>query len=123
MVVMVELVKVTCCSGCVFAISKDLYDYMQQKGQGHGDIYCPLGHRFHYLNESEAQKIERLQLEIQRKDNELAREREEKERLKRRALRGLCIFCKRTFLNVQRHMACKHKVIDVNGTKLLEAKR
>lgn len=123
MVVNVELVKVTCCSGCVFAISKDLYDYMRRQGENHAMISCPLGHRFHYTNESEEQKIQRLQLEIQRKDNELAAQRAEHERLKMRALRGLCPFCKRNFSNVQRHMSCKHKIIDVNGTKMIEARK
>lgn len=123
MEVIVELVKVTCCSGCVFAISKDLYDHARRQGKEHPQIFCPLGHTFYYPSESDAKKIERLQLEIQRKDNELAAARAAQERLTRRMHCGICPFCKRTFLNVARHMAYKHKMIDINGTKLLEAKK
>ena len=122
MVVTVELVQVSCCSGCIYAIPVSLHAQMKERGKNHGCIYCPLGHQWHYTGESSQTKIDRLKFEIQEKDNALARQREQQERLKKRIHRGTCPFCRRTFLNVQRHMSCKHKVIEVNGQTLLESK-
>ena len=123
MLIAVELTQVSCCSGCVYAIPTKLYRHMRAEGANHDYIYCPLGHRWHYLDESSESKIDKLKYEIQEKDNELARQREIQARLQRRALRGLCIFCKRSFVNVARHMACKHKDIELNSRTLIETRQ
>ncbi len=121
MVVTIELVQVSCHRGCIYAIPKELHRQMLQQREQHAYISCPQGHTWNYAGEPQEQEIERLRLQLQAKDNELARQRDEKERLKKRIHRGLCPFCRRSFTNVARHMACKHKLIDVQGTKLLAA--
>lgn len=83
------------------------------------EIYCPNGHSWHFLGETEAEKERRLRKwaedrassERARADQAEASLRTTKghvTRLRRRAITGTCAFCHRHFANVQRHVASQH---------------
>lgn len=109
MISTVELIETRCWCGLPHAIPTDLYENAKRTG---GVVYCPIGYQWIHREQSEFAKLQSqvasLTLSVQEKDNLLAEERREKERVLKRARRGLCVFCKRTFPNVTAHMRSKH---------------
>ena len=104
----------TSCSSCgvLFAIP----EWLERKRRSDGEhFYCPNGHPL-WFGKSRADK---LQEELDQKARELRtatceilnerNAREEAERKLRRVNRGVCPHCRRSFQNLARHMACKHK--------------
>lgn len=120
----ITLVTQTCCysfCGILFAVPKT---WDNERRRDHSSFYCPNGHIQHYTGESDVQKANRLVAETERtmqaKVNEarhaqLVAEAERDKaananrRLERRISRGVCTCCNRTFEDLQRHMATKHK--------------
>lgn len=113
--VIVTLSPVRCCTcGVVFGMD----DYLDRKRRGDGaTFYCSNGHGQHYGSE-----LERLRKQL---DSAHARLRHEQDqhgatrreltatkghvsRLKTRVANGVCPCCKRSFVQLQRHMATKH---------------
>lgn len=102
------------CGQCdvVFSITTTMYDRRREDGE---IFYCPNGHPRGYTGE-----LERLRNQVKTKDyaltavrEDLARERESKERIERKLKRvdhGVCPKCSRTFHNLRRHMKTKHRV-------------
>ncbi len=85
--------------------------------RNHKSFYCPAGHSQHWPGESDVEKAERLlREEKERHQRTIARENEERaakdkaERKLKRVSKGVCPECKRTFPNLAKHMACKHKL-------------
>ena len=107
--VTVQMVDVQC-YGCAmtYAIPSTLNDKALRLKESY-NVYCPLGHLWHYVGQSDEQKISDLKFQLQQKDNLIADERREKERLEKRIRKGVCPYCKRLFGNLAAHMACKHK--------------
>ena len=106
-----EFEVVNCCNcGVAFALPSHLKRTLEET---HRLFYCPNGHSQLYSDETEA---ERLKRELQAKNFELeARTRAlytaqaSEARLRKRIEGGVCPCCNRTFQNVARHMATKHK--------------
>jgi predicted nucleic acid-binding Zn-ribbon protein len=105
---------ITC--DCEFAFSARLKN---RRLQDKASFYCPNGHS-QCFTESEADRLrrerDRLKQDAARLNDEIAEQKrraEEAEKklltAKRRAAAGLCPCCNRTFQNVQKHMATKHK--------------
>jgi len=99
--------------GCVVAMEQSHYTECLKD---HRDFWCPNGHRQYFPSETQADKYARLLKEEQRRHaRTLARENEERaakekvERKLKRVKRGVCPECNRTFQNIARHMACKHR--------------
>lgn len=90
----------------------------RRDGQG-WKVYCPFGHSWWYVGESEQDKLRR-QLEETRRQRQAERElREYTERrlnaqkgattkAKKRHAAGVCPCCSRSFVQLKRHMAAKH---------------
>lgn len=116
----VTLEKDTCgkCGG-VFALNKSFTDHARANKGGYNCPYCQT--RW-YWNESDA---DRLRKQLEARDRELRESkcetlrkqqlldleqqaREKAERKLRRVHNGVCPCCKRSFTNLQRHMATKH---------------
>lgn len=102
---------VTC--GIMFAFP---VGFDEERRKDHKGFYCPNGHSQHYTAESDAERNARLLKEEQARhqrtitrNNELAEEKAKLERKLRRVDRGVCPECNRSFTNLARHMACKHK--------------
>lgn len=102
------------CANCgtVFGMNPHLESQLRRS---HSTFYCPSGHHNYFPGESEEEKAKRLLKEEQdRHARTLARENEEREaklKLERKLKRvgnGVCPDCNRSFLNLARHMACKH---------------
>lgn len=85
----------------------------------HGRVFCPMGHGWSYMAESEEEKLrrerDRLKQQMAQKEDEareaLAAEtdaRKKIERKLRRVQKGVCPHCTRSFQNLQQHMATKH---------------
>lgn len=80
-----------------------------------GNFYCPNGHPQIYAKP----RVKELEAELEHKENalraskcETLQERNAKEAAEkklRRVKNGVCPCCKRTFINLARHMATKHK--------------
>lgn len=95
----IRLLTMECCEcGIPFAIPESLQEKYEREG---GFWSCPNGHRQHYCETKEMKlthKLDQAEAEI-----------EELRLSIKRAQRGVCPYCKRHFVNVERHMKCKHK--------------
>lgn len=107
--------------GCIYAIPDGLYR-RGQRWTEQVSIYCPNGHKWHYLGKTHEQEMrelrDRLARERSLRDQAEAAERgqrgaatrarNERDKLKQRAAAGVCPCCNRTFKQLARHMETKH---------------
>jgi hypothetical protein len=117
----------TCWCGINHAVPADLRHHQQRchdEGRTVPRIYCPLGHTHVPAGEPKYKRIER---ERDAARNEAARQRAARDqaeaslraqkaaatRAKKRHAAGTCPVCKRTFKQVQRHMASQHPDYEV----------
>jgi len=115
----VTFVTEDCCEcGLPFAMTKEFKD---RRVKDHGWFYCPSGHQQHYTGKTEEQKL-REQLERAEIQRDHARSEAERQRraaaaargqvtkAKNRAAKGICPHpeCKRSFVDVARHVKSKH---------------
>lgn len=98
--------------GVTFAITT-LYE--QERRRDHASFYCPNGHGQLYPGKSDVEQLReekaRLthQLDQERAAKMTALQRAEKaERKVKRAEKGVCPHCNRSFRDLARHMECKH---------------
>ncbi len=104
----VSFIQETCCNcGIIYALEEKYRDRLLAEKE-RGSTYCPNGHQWHYRGQSLEATITQLKLRVQEKDNAIDAERKKRERLERRVQRGICLYCKRTFGNLAKHMVCKH---------------
>ena len=103
----ITLTEINCgCCGGTYAINER---YRQHKYDKSGFWHCP------YCECSWGYEKGELQMERERHQETLSRLNEERSKRKRierkltRVGRGVCPECNRTFENLARHMACKHK--------------
>ena len=117
-----EMALVDCANcGIEFCIPNSLEKRLRTS---HGSFYCPRGHSLLYGGKSEAEKVrERLEAELATErrskkwaeaEAKTARKQEaaakaQLTRLKKRVGAGVCTCCNRTFQDLARHMATKHK--------------
>ena len=104
-----------CACGVLFAMPASLRQKLSREG---GTFYCPNGHSQHYTEP----EVEILKRELRKSQNrantleyqlnsaldDLAEKKKEIRRMKRRANAGLCPYCRRHFMNVERHIHTKH---------------
>jgi hypothetical protein len=113
----VELTPITC-GGCgiTFGLPTRVYE---ARRQDHRNFWCPNGCVRRYVGETEEEKLRRrLKFEQNRRESaereaEFAERRRraakgQVTRMKHRIAHGVCPCCRRTFVNLQRHMATKH---------------
>lgn len=140
---LIELKEVQCgVCGTVHAIPEAMWSHCHDNG---GYWHCPNGHQWGYREgavkrDELRRERDRLKQRIAQKDDEIARERQERKaaerrvsaakgqitKLKNRAKAGVCPCCNRTFQNLQRHMATKHpdfepKVVDLDDARKASA--
>lgn len=105
--------------GCLFGMTQDFHD---ARSKNKDTFYCPAGHAQHYLGKSD--KVLRQEAEARARAAEdqaaaaamaerkakrdLAAAKREATRLKTRASNGVCPCCNRSFVQLARHMKCKH---------------
>lgn len=70
-------------------------------------FYCPNGHgqMFRDTFQTKLAREERRRREVEAERDQAIRQLS---RLKRRVKNGVCPVCKRTFIQLKRHMSCKH---------------
>jgi len=119
-----QLEQTDCCvCGVVFAVPKRILDQRREQG---GNFFCPNGHSM-VFTETEVDRLKkRLEATLARENEErrlraaaeqqannskkLADDLAKRAELQRkRAQAGVCSCCNRTFANLARHMAAKHK--------------
>ena len=112
----VTLQEVTCKScGVTHAIPRVLLEGKVQTG---GYYYCPNGHQWGW-GESEADRLKKeltqeqkrnsqMKTELLRVQDQLEASEREAKRLKQRVANGVCPCCKRSFVQLHRHMKTKH---------------
>lgn len=116
-----ELAVVTCWCGMAHAVPAALREYQLRKHRDgiDVDVYCPRGHSYGIAGKSEAAKERerRVALEAQlrsEKDQHQAERRAHAAtkasltKARRRADRGVCQHCHRSFVDVARHVRSKH---------------
>lgn len=120
----VELERLTCADcGMVFAFPAQL---ITKRRRDHQNFYCPSGHSNYFPGKSDLEQLQQqltdARLEIKRAEYraqtaQLEREAARKElratrgqmtKLRKRIANGVCPCCRRTFVNLQRHMTSKH---------------
>lgn len=134
-----ELVTHSCPScGVEHAIPKRLEQKaLDNRGPRGRQIYCPNGHTWHFVGKTEA---ERLQEQLDQREGQLARERQRLDqaeaeiahqkarangykgaaaKTKKRAAKGVCPApgCKRSFVDVARHVATCHPNLDAEAVE------
>jgi hypothetical protein len=125
------LVTETCCNcGVLFAWPQELQQKaLEERGPRGRSFYCPNGHAQHFTGKTEEEKL-REQLEAKQRslewswrENERVRDQRDcaersaaaykghVTRLRNRISNGVCPVadCKRSFINVRRHIATMHK--------------
>lgn len=104
--------------GVDFAMSDDLHSRRRSDGRS---FWCTNGHEQHFT-ETDAQRLAKVQRQLQDartlqthlRDQRDAAERSasaykgQVTRIKKRVGNGVCPCCKRSFVNLQRHMAGQH---------------
>lgn len=117
-----ELTIVSCWCGIKYAIPQSLYTEMQRlkdERRGQPDVYCPLGHTWVVAGESAADRLRKQVTGLEQTVTSLNGRLDDAERskaaykgqvtkLKKRAVAGVCAFCHRHFVNVERHVASQH---------------
>jgi hypothetical protein len=117
-----ELTVVTCWCGMTYAVPEALYDHMLHKrdnNERQPDTYCPLGHTWIITGKSkldiEHERAERLARQLASREEDVRAERAshiatkgQLTKARKRADRGVCLHCNRSFVNVANHIATKH---------------
>ena len=117
-----KLVLTECWCGMTYAIPQTLHDYVwrqHQDGRQQTNIFCPLGHHWCFAGDGEAVKqrarAERLERQLANSQEDVRAARAsltaakgQLTKVKKRAERGVCLHCKRSFVNVTRHVAHMH---------------
>lgn len=112
---MVNEMCITC--GITFAVPEAYQRWLIEK---HETFYCPNGHDMYYPGETEAEKLRRKLRAQEKRTEELVDENwhltkqrdgtlDRLVKLKKRVNAGVCPYCKRHFVNLERHIKCKHK--------------
>jgi len=101
--VYVTLKHVECANcGSVFGIADNLHRNLMETG---ATFYCPNGHAQHFTEG----EVERLKRELSRAESERVYYKTQLTRTRNRVAAGVCPCCNRSFENLRRHMATKHK--------------
>ncbi len=117
-----ELTVVTCWCGMTYAVPEALYDHMLHKrnvNERQPDTYCPLGHVWIITGKSaldiERERTKRLERQLASTEEDVRAERAshiatkgQLTKARKRADRGVCLHCNRSFVNVANHIATKH---------------
>lgn len=110
----VTLTEIDCGScGGVYALNERYRQHAQEHGRSWTCPYCQIGWGFNGKGTLAAKEKE-LAAEKERHQRTIARLNEEQaakenaERKLKRVARGTCPECNRSFVNLARHMACKH---------------
>jgi hypothetical protein len=110
----ISIITEECCAcGVVFGMTSG---FRNERRDDKKTFHCPNGHPQHYLGKSKDEQISDLRHERNDAANnallaeqKLERERRTRKRIETRAKNGVCPFgCKRSFINVQRHVKTKH---------------
>lgn len=98
-----------CVCGGPIALEEDQY---RRYLSSHEYFHCPRGHQQCFVGQSEAERLrveltraQELANSLQTQKGELARELQG---LKKRVKAGVCPYCKRHFIQLERHMINKH---------------
>ncbi|MCI0582603.1 MAG: hypothetical protein L0227_06855 [Chloroflexi bacterium] len=112
-----SLVVTNCWCGIGHAVPSDLYAKAQR--DHNFSIYCPLGHGWVFMGETEAQKEKRLrkwaedraariQADLDRTEASRRAWKGQTTRLRNRAAEGHCPFCGRFLVDLAVHVAKRH---------------
>lgn len=102
-----------------FAITAE---FEQQRRSRRDSFYCPAGHPNYFPGLTDAQRVQKLNADLDIERTRLSHARKELDYAKRavkaqstrlrkvkdRVKNGVCPCCNRTFINLQRHMHTKH---------------
>jgi len=108
------------CGECGILFAMPEY-YLRDRKNDHRIWFCPNGHQRYYSAESDIEKLrvekEKLQTKLDWKRNEandllasLRATRGVVTKIKKRIESGVCLYCKRYFPRLGKHMKSKHKV-------------
>lgn len=116
------LIVSTCWCGMRHAVPQELHEFQERQhrdGVKQRGIYCPLGHVYINSGKGEAERLRERLAEAERRRQAERDLREDTERrliaqksattkAKKRAAAAVCPCCKRSFVQLRRHMENKH---------------
>ena len=110
-----------CWCGMVHAIPTTLYDYVHRSHNNNKEVmvFCPLGHQWTPAGKSkldmERERSQQLldarnaaEAQVRAMQDQIDAAERERKRLAKRAAKGVCPCCKRSFVQLARHMAGQH---------------
>jgi len=114
-----NLLKEMVCGECGILFAMPCW-YLDEKAKNHTSWMCPNGHSRYFpgksneealkeVNERLRKRLDWKSAEAERLNNRLRGTRGAVTRIKRRVESGVCIYCKRHFHQLERHMKAKHK--------------
>lgn len=112
----VTLVTEECCiCGIVFAMPQQVNERLRTKG---GTFYCPNGHSQVYTEpdievlkrelRASKERANTLEHHLNGALDDLAKKKKELRQVKQKVNAGLCPYCRRHFVNLERHVHTKH---------------
>lgn len=110
-----ELVVETCWCGMRHAVPRELVNHQRhehEEERPQPSIYCPLGHEWIRRDKSKVSRLREELTEIEAQlmatQDQLAAANREAARQRKRAAAGVCPCCKRSFVQLGRHMKNQH---------------
>ena len=104
-----DMVTMACSCGFVFAVPSD---FEELRRKDHKTWRCPRGCSQYFPQETEEERLRkkatRLTAQLDQEAAESASLRRKLAQTQKRIAKGVCPCCKRSFVNVKRHMASKH---------------
>lgn len=113
----ITLESTTCITcGVVYAFPVQLMDFHKSHGKTH---YCPNGHPQMFVDpevprlekqlRNATERMRQAEYQLDGTLRKLGESNKELKRIKRRVRAGVCLHCKRHFVNLERHVESKHK--------------
>jgi hypothetical protein len=110
-----ELVIETCWCGMRHAVPRELVEHMRRQhadGETQTGVYCPVGHMWVIAGEGRATRLRRqldeLGAQLTATADQLAAAQREAVRHRKRTAAGVCPACKRSFVQLARHIKNQH---------------
>ena len=117
-----ELVIEVCWCGMRHAVPRELVDHLRQQhkdGRPQTAIHCPLGHTWIIAGEGKAallrKELDEVEAQLLATQDQLAAAEREAKRQAKRTAAGVCPCCKRSFVQLSRHIKTKHPDYETAG--------
>lgn len=110
----VQIIELFECSTCFMSFGVPA-DFIKARRSDHATFYCPNGHKMHFPDTSEAERLRSQLAESERlkqiAESDKAKLITEMKRIGERITNGVCPCCNRSFKDLRAHMKSKHSTV------------